>query len=307
MVHAEQTLLADPDDDETRARLDRALAAEKSHQRRIALWTGEASRITNPAGRCDALLRAAQIAERDLGKPELGVTLLRAAWSIDPEDTAIVDAIARQLKQASPPTKLDPDDPSRARARIDFYREAASRATDVGRKIAHLERLAQIWEDEAQESDQALAVYNEILTLEPERRSAILGVARSAERVGARGDLFRALVMEADSTKSAALERSLLLRAAEIASVDLSDADTALDLVKRVLQKNGGDTKPCVSRSAFTSARGDTKRRWPSCGSCSSMFAKGPPPSRSPSKSRPPSSSACGAKVKRSRPTVRRA
>ena len=79
--------------------------------------------------------------------------------------------------------------------------------------------------------------------MEPERKSAILGIARSAERVGARGDLFRALVMEADGTKSAALERSLLLRAAEIASSDLSDADTALDLVKRVLQKNGGDTQ----------------------------------------------------------------
>jgi hypothetical protein len=72
------------------------------------------------------------------------------------------------------------------------------RPADSARKIAHLEKLALIWEDEVRAPDRALAVFNEILTLEPNRRSAILGLARCAARAGNARELLRALVLEAD-------------------------------------------------------------------------------------------------------------
>jgi tetratricopeptide (TPR) repeat protein len=247
-AHAREALLATPDDDDTRERLDRALAASDHHDERVSLWTGEASRVTSAAARVDALLRAAEIAERDLSRPDLALVQLRAAWAIDSEDVRVADHIARLLTPASPPNLADPDDPSRARARIDFYAEAASKAGDSGRKVAQLEKLALIWEDEARDPRAALDIYREILSLEPERRSAMLGLQRNAARAGDTAEVFRALVMEADRTKSSALERGLLLRAAEIASAKLNDADTALDLVKRILAKNAGD--PAALRAA---------------------------------------------------------
>ena len=247
-AHAREALLAAPDDDDTRERLDRALEASNHHDERIALWTAEASRVTSPSARVDAHLRAALIAEQDLGQPDLALVELRAAWAIDSEDVRVADHIARLLTPTSPPNLTDPDDPSRVRARIDFYAEAASKAGDAGRKVAQLEKLALIWEDEARDPRAALDIYREILSIEPERRSAMLGLQRNAARAGDTAEVFRALVMEADRTKSTALERGLLLRAAELASSKLNDADTALDLVKRILAKNAGD--PAALRAA---------------------------------------------------------
>src|SRR5262249_47192957 len=137
---------------------------------------------------------------------------------------------------------------ARARARIDFYSEAAAKTSDPSRKVAFLEKLAQIWEDEVRSPEKALEVYREVLSVEPERRSAVLALERNPARAGHARELFRALVLEADQSKNPALERSLLLRAAEIASGDLGDADTALDLVRRVLAKNAGD--PLALRAA---------------------------------------------------------
>ena len=238
--HARHSLTAVADDDETRERLDRALAALGQHEQRITIWTSEASRVTTSAARVDAFRRAARIAERDQRRQDLALVELRAAWAVDPDDAETVDYIARLLTTTAPPNPAEPGDPARARARIDFFTEAAEKANEPGRKIAMLEKLAQIWEDEVRTPSKALDVYREILSIDPERRSAVLGLQRSAARAGDAKELFRALVMEADGCKNPALER-LLLRAAEIASVQLNDADSAIDLVQRVLAKNAGD------------------------------------------------------------------
>ena len=70
----------------------------------------------------------------------------------------------------------------------------------------------------------------------------MLGLQRNAARAGDAKELFRALVLEADGCQNPVLERALLLRAAEIASEQLNDADSAIDLVQRVVAKNAGDT-----------------------------------------------------------------
>jgi tetratricopeptide (TPR) repeat protein len=246
--HAKAALAFVPDDEETRERLDRALEELGRHEQRVSLWTAESSRATTVSARTAALRRAAEIAELNLGRADIALVEMRAAWAIDPEDTEIADAIARLLTTTSPPNPDDPDDPARARARIDFYSEAAAKTADPSRRVAYLEKLAQIWEDEVRSPKKALEVYLEVLATEPERRSAMLGLERNAARAGESRELFRALVLEADHSKNPTLERSLLLRAAEIASGALADADTALDLVRRVLAKNAGD--PLALRAA---------------------------------------------------------
>jgi tetratricopeptide (TPR) repeat protein len=241
VTHAGEVLVREPDDEDTRERFDRALSVLGRHEQRTSFWTAESSRIALPAARVEALVRAAHIAERDLERPDLALVDLRAAWAIDPENSDVADAIARLLMPGFPPSPADPEDPSLARARIDFYTEAAGKAVDPGRKVAQLEKLAQVWEDEVRDPEKAMETFREILAVEPDRRSAILGLERNAARAGDARALFRALVLEADLAKDPALVRSLLLRAAEIASVKLNDADTALDLVERILQKNPGD------------------------------------------------------------------
>ena len=248
-THAHHVLAAEPDDEAMREKLDRALAALGQHEQRVAMFTDQASRATGENARIDLLLRAAGIAEHDMRAPDVALSALRSAWAIDPSHPDVTDAIVRLLTPGTPPSLTDPNDASRVRARIDFYVEAAA-AADSARRVAHLEKLALIWEDEVRDPGRALAVYGEILGIEPTRRSAILGLARCAARAGNAREHLRALVLEADlSEDDIFLERSLLLRAADVASQKLGEPDTALDLVKRVLARTGGD--PAALRAAF--------------------------------------------------------
>jgi hypothetical protein len=249
-AHANQVLVAEPDDEPMREKLDRALAALGKHGDRVAMLTEQASAASTQGSRIELLLRAAHIAEVDMGRVDLALFSLRSAWAVDPSSADVADAIVRLLTPGTPPSLADPDDPSRVRARIDFYVEAAASAPDSARKVAHLEKLAQIWEDEVRLPDRALGVYAEILAVEPRRRSAVLGLSRCAARAGNARELLRALVLEADhASDDLFLERSLLLRAADVASRQLGDHDGALDLVKRVLSKTGGD--PAALRAGF--------------------------------------------------------
>ena len=228
-------------DSALRELLDRALSKLARHEQRVSMWTAEASRLGSPQARAEALMRAARIAEQDLWRPDLALTELRAAWAVDSSNAEVADAMARLLTPTSAPSVTDPDDPARVRARIDFFTEAAMAATDPARKVAYLEKTAQIWEDEVREPVRALKVYRDILVVEPGRRGAVLGLGRNAGRAGDARELFRALVLEADQTKDAAVERGLVLRAADIASERLNDADAALALLDRILEKNPGD------------------------------------------------------------------
>jgi hypothetical protein len=249
-AHANQVLTTEPDDAAMREKLDRALAALGHHDERVAMLTDQAAHASTQTARIDLLLRAAHIAEHDMGRTDIALFSLRSAWAVDPSNADVTDAIVRLLTPGSPPSLTDADDPSRVRARIDFYVEAATAASDSARKIAHLEKLALIWEDEVRAPDRALMVYSEILAVEPRRRSAILGLARCAARAGNARELLRALVLEADHAgDDLFLEHALLLRAADVASKQLNEPDTALDLVKRVLNKTDGD--PAGLRAAF--------------------------------------------------------
>ena len=61
--------------------------------------------------------------------------------------------------------------------------------------------------------------------------------------------LVQALVREADDVQDASLQRSLLLRAADVAALRLNDADTAMSLIGRVLSRSPGD--PLALRAAW--------------------------------------------------------
>jgi cellulose synthase operon protein C len=248
-AHAHQVLAAEPEDEGTRDQLDRALAGLGQHAQRVAMFTELAARTATENARIALLLRAAEIAEHDLANRNMALLALRSAWAIDPAHADVTDAIVRLLTPGTPPSPTDPNDPARVRARIDFYVEAAA-AAESARRVAHLEKLALIWEDEVRDPVRALAVYREILGIEPTRRSAILGLARCAARAGDAREHLRALVLEADlSEDDLVTERALLLRASTVALRDLSDPDAALALSKRVLARNPGD--PVALRLAF--------------------------------------------------------
>lgn len=231
--HAERALEIDPDDASTRERLDRALQRLGKHEERVRAWVAEANATRPTKVRVAALLRAADIADRHLRRRDEAIAHLRSAWAIDPGNSAVFDALSALL---APPVRSDESDARGVRSRIELYLQAAQASSDVERKVGMLEKLAAIWEDELGQPTRAIEEIEKILALVPDRRSAILALQRNAERAADAKALARALVAEADLTREPALQRKLLLRAAELTSDRLNDRDRAFAIVERALK-----------------------------------------------------------------------
>lgn len=229
-AHAEQALLHDPTDESTRERLDRALQRLGRHDRRIEIWVAEASDSRPTPHRISSLSRAADICERHLRKREDALTYLRAAWTIHPGDASVFDVLSGLLAQ---PVR-EPD--AAIRARIDLFTLAAQAATEAPRKIALLEKLAGIWEDELGQPERALEVLENIVALDATRRTTILAMQRNALRAGDHRRLARAYVAEAELTEDRANARRLLIAAADVCSERMNDRDRALELIDRALE-----------------------------------------------------------------------
>ncbi|MEJ7735279.1 MAG: tetratricopeptide repeat protein [Polyangiaceae bacterium] len=243
--HARQALAYDPEDLPTRERLERALQRLGRHEERVASWVAEGNAKRPAEVRVTAFLRAADIANRHLKSREEAIAYLRAAWVIDPGNTEVFDALSALL---APPAR-DPDTDKRGvRARIDLYTQAVSAAVEPARQVGLLEKLVSIWEDELVQPARALEVIEQILEIEPARRTAILALQRNAERAGDSKRLARALSAEAALTSDADLQRKLLLRAAEILSDRVGDRDRAFVLVERALAIDPSDQSALRAR-----------------------------------------------------------
>lgn len=232
-LHAARALEYAPEDPSTLERLDRALLRLGRHEDRLHAWAAQANADRPPAVRVAALARAADIADRHLGRRDDALALLRAAWSIDPSNQEIFDALSALLAPRAPSAQADT---SHVRARIDFYAQAAAAAESPARRLAMLEKLASLWEEEVGDHARAIEALDHVLAVEPHRLSAILAMQRNAERAGQAPRLVQALVAEAGLCESPALARRLLLRAAETTSTRIGDRERALALVGRALE-----------------------------------------------------------------------
>jgi tetratricopeptide (TPR) repeat protein len=207
--------------------LDRLLKAADKHEQRIALWLQEAARTVEGVARARALARAASVCE-ELGRRPDAIRHLRSAWVSAPGDGEVLDALARQLAP-SPTDAVD----SGPRALVDLYVQAAEHAPDVGRKVAFLERVGLLWEDLLGDPMRAARTYEQVLELDGNRQSALLGLERTAARLGEPRALARALLDEARLAADAATQLTLRTRAA--GALAEQDPSRATQIVREVL------------------------------------------------------------------------
>jgi cellulose synthase operon protein C len=226
----ERALSIDESDATLLEDLDRLLTIGGKDDERIALWHGEATRTDDVNKRAKALAKAAQLAEGQ-GRHDEALRHLRAAWVAAPGDSEVLDQLSRLMSPA-PTETFDRE----VRALIELYAQAAQNARDDGRRVAYLEKVAVLWEELAGDPMRAARTYEEILRVEPGRRGAILGLGRTAGRIGDDRALSRALFDEAKLADDGGDVLALRVRSAQtLARVDPARATA---LVSDVLQQD---------------------------------------------------------------------
>lgn len=231
----ERAALVAPDDITLAPELDRLFAAAGDHSARIALWHDTAQNEEDGLKRARLLAKAARIAD-EAGRREEAIRHLRAAAVAAPGDAEIVDQLSRLI--SPPPVEHD------IRGLIELYSQAASATTEVGRRIAYLEKVALLWEELAADSTRAARTFEEILRLEPGRRGAVLGLQRTAGRIGDDRALARALADEAKLVDVPAIALELQVRSAE--TLSRVDAARATSVVTEVLAQDPEHLGACV-------------------------------------------------------------
>ncbi|HVJ90862.1 MAG TPA: hypothetical protein VM580_13750, partial [Labilithrix sp.] len=210
-----RALELDPGDATLVDEVDRLLAASGKDDERIALWHREAQRAEEGPKRARALAKAAHLAE-GRGQLDEAIRHLRAAWVAAPGDSEILDALSR-LMSPTPTEGFDRE----VRALIELYSQAAQATPDTGRRVAYLEKVATLWEELVGDPVRAARTFEEILRLEPDRRVAVLGLERTAARIGDDRALSRALEAEARLAEDGVDVLALRVRAAQtLARVD---------------------------------------------------------------------------------------
>ncbi len=227
----EQALSIDVENPLLLEELDRLLAERGREEHRIAMWLAEATRHEEGTKRAKALTRAATIAESRLHKRDEAIRHLRAAAVASPGDPEITDSLSR-LMSPPPPERLDRE----VRGLVELYSHAAQAIRDQGRRIAYLEKVATLWEEVLGDAKRAQRTYEEILDIEPDRRGAVLGLARAAGRLGDDRALSRALLDEARLCEDGADVLSLRARAAQVLA--RVDATRAMAIVDDVLAQD---------------------------------------------------------------------
>lgn len=219
----ERARVLDSDDVTLLEEHDRLLVAAGRHEARAVLWMREAALADDTRVKTRALLIAAD-ASAAAGRTVDAARHREAAWIVDPSAPGVFDALAERLAPTGGGEAVG--------ARVELYAKALERTADLGRRLHYAEKIAWLWDDVAGDAAQAAQAYEDVLALDPTRRSAIAGLASAASRAHDGRKLARALLAEADVTADIDAKTEVRLRAAE-ALVEV-DAERSLALAVEI-------------------------------------------------------------------------
>ena len=226
----QRALTLDPTDPSLVPTLDRLLRAAGKDEQRVVAWLQEAARSSDASERTRALVQAGSIC-RQLGRLPDALRHFRSAWVVTPNDSEVVDSLAQLLAP-----RLSDGDDAAGRALVDLYAQAAEQSSDAGRRIAYLEKVAFLWEDLLADPARAARAYEQVLVIDGQRRSAIVGLGRVASRSGDGATLARALLEEARLTSDEPSRLALRTRAAAALAKD--EPARAAQVVREVLEQD---------------------------------------------------------------------
>ncbi len=191
----------------------------------LAVHLGDAEGALDSGRRAAAHTRMADIYERRLGNLDQAVEHHRKALGLVPGYAPAFKSLERLLSQRAQFAEL-----------AELYERAVDLAQDVEGKTTWLFKIGRLYEDALGQPTQALAAYGRILQGDAKHLGAIHSMQRAAERGGRFKELIAALEVEVPLASDKKRRVEILIRAGEVAEVDLADEKTALAYFRKAVE-----------------------------------------------------------------------
>lgn len=177
----------------------------------------EADQVVDPARKVPLLLRAAEIADRQVGSLEQATALYKQVVGLSPTNRPALSALGRIYRGAGHHKEL-----------IQTMQLELGVMSSRQERSQHLLRIGQVAEDLLADDALALATYQKALSEDPDSRHAASCVKRTLERRGERAALARILETQLHHEKDTQAKLALSLELARLYELCLGKPKEAL-------------------------------------------------------------------------------
>jgi cellulose synthase operon protein C len=241
-----EALSLDPDLLCARAALERLLTREGRWDALCALLEGDLERIAAAPERAAHLFRIARVREERLADLDGAAALYRRALELDPESRIVLAALASLLERLDRHAEL-----------AEVVLAESRLATDARRRVALLQRRAELLDEHLGDPEAAAAAWDEVRRALPGHLPALRALGRLHARAGrwdAVAELWRA---DADAASDPEQGADMLFRTAELLERRLARADDALAAYREVLTLAPAHLPALLALARLHRARGD--------------------------------------------------
>lgn len=236
-----QVLGTDPTHEQTIAALERMMAAGEEPilaaqvlepvyesagdwERVVAVYEVMVRHTTDTPTKLDLLAKIATIQERRLSNPDAAFDAFRRALAADPTNPDTIAHLGRMAEATARWSDL-----------AALYEEQIPHIAETGGQVDMLLRVARLYEEETGEVDKAIASYQRVTELEPERRDGLVALDRLYNKTQRWPELAEVLRKE---IRLAATEEEIIsftFRLAQVLELALNDLPGAVASYQDIL------------------------------------------------------------------------
>jgi tetratricopeptide (TPR) repeat protein len=182
------------------------------------------ARLAQGNAKIDALLELAEVQDDRLGRTDDAIVQYEAVVAIDPRSLDALKGLERIFARTSNYPRL-----------LDVLRQQLELIATPRQKVAVLEHVGAIQEEELLDLDAAIVTYEQVVALDPGHEGANPALARLYRQKGRYDELVTTLERHARASDDAKRKTDLLLQAAKTLLVDVGAPDRAIGFAERVL------------------------------------------------------------------------
>ncbi|HEX9050363.1 MAG TPA: tetratricopeptide repeat protein, partial [Anaeromyxobacter sp.] len=241
-----EALRLDPDLLPARAALDRVCEAAGRWEVLCAILEAELEAQPSPADRAAVLFRLARIREERLDDVDGAARAYARVLELEPANRGAAAALAAALERLGRHEDL-----------AELLRREAAGAGDPRRKIAALQRRAEVVEAHAVDPERARSAWQDVLAEAPRHLGALRALGRLHARAGRWDEVAALFRAEADAEPDAAQAADVVHRIGEILERRLARADEAIAAYREALTLSPAHPLALQALARLYRARGD--------------------------------------------------